>query len=64
MLMWKGFEFEQIFLVVVIMYFICNVVMFGNWMVSGCLDQFFRLKIGFIESGMGWVFFVVEVLEY
>ena len=33
-------------------------------MVSGRLDQFPKLKIGLIESGMGWVPFAVEAMEH
>ena len=31
---------------------------------SGRLDQFPKLKIGLIESGMGWVPFALEALEH
>ncbi|RYD25359.1 MAG: amidohydrolase, partial [Lysobacteraceae bacterium] len=35
-----------------------------NWMVSGRLDKHPGLKIGLIESGMGWIPFAVEALEH
>jgi predicted TIM-barrel fold metal-dependent hydrolase len=36
----------------------------SNFMVSGILDKYEDLKIGLIESGIGWVPFVLEMLEH
>ena len=36
----------------------------SNFMVSGILDKYPKLKIGLIESGAGWVPFVLEALEH
>ena len=36
----------------------------ANFMVSGILDKYEDLKIGLIESGIGWVPFVLEMLEH
>jgi predicted TIM-barrel fold metal-dependent hydrolase len=36
----------------------------SNFMVSGLLDRFPKLKIGLIESGMGWVPFWLEAMEH
>ncbi len=63
-LTWQGFQFEQTLSVVATMFSIGNAATMGNWMVSGRLDQFPKLKIGLIESGMGWVPFAVEALEH
>lgn len=63
-LTWEGFQFEQTLSVVATMFSIGNAATLGNWMVSGRLDQFPKLKIGLIESGMGWVPFAVEALEH
>jgi predicted TIM-barrel fold metal-dependent hydrolase len=63
-LVWQGFEFEQVLSVIATMYSIGNAATLGNWMVSGRLDQFPTLKIGLIESGMGWVPFALEALEH
>lgn len=63
-LTWEGFEFEQTLSVVATMFSIGNAATLGNWMVSGRLDQHPNLKIGMIESGMGWVPFAVEALEH
>ncbi|MFC4595717.1 amidohydrolase family protein [Sphingobium tyrosinilyticum] len=63
-LTWEGFEFEQTLSVIATMYSIGNAATLGNWMVSGRLDRHPKLKIGLIESGMGWVPFAVEALEH
>jgi uncharacterized protein len=63
-LTWEGFSFEQTLSVVATMFSIGNAATLGNWMVSGRLDRHPGLKIGLIESGMGWVPFAVEALEH
>ena len=63
-LTWEGFQFEQTLSVVATMFSIGNAATLGNWMVSGRLDRHPNLKIGLIESGMGWVPFAVEALEH
>src|SRR6202008_15308 len=62
-LTWKGFDFEQALSVVATMFSIGNAATLGNWMVSGRLDRHPKLKIGLIESGMGWGRFAIEALE-
>ena len=63
-LVWEGFAFEQTLAVVATMFSIGNAATLGNWMVSGRLDRHPKLKIGLIESGMGWVPFALEALEH
>jgi predicted TIM-barrel fold metal-dependent hydrolase len=63
-LAWTGFNFERRLAVVATMYSIGNAATLGNWIVSGHLDRFPKLKIGLIESGMGWVPFALEALEH
>lgn len=63
-LVWESFSFEQKLSVVATMFSIGNAATLGNWMVSGLLDKYPKLKIGLIESGMGWVPFAVEALEH
>jgi predicted TIM-barrel fold metal-dependent hydrolase len=61
---WEGFAFEQTLSVVATMFSIGNAATLGNWIVSGRLDRHPKLKIGLIESGMGWVPFALEALEH
>jgi len=61
---WDEFDFEQRLAVASMMYSVGNAANLGNWLVSGVLDRFPKLKIGLIESGLGWVPFVVEMMEH
>ncbi|MBV8804768.1 MAG: amidohydrolase family protein, partial [Sinobacteraceae bacterium] len=63
-LTWEGFAFEQTLSVVATMFSIGNAATLGNWIVSGRLDRHPGLKIGLIESGMGWVPFWLEAMEH
>jgi len=63
-LTWADFAFEQTLAVVATMFSIGNAATLGNWIVSGRLDRHPKLKIGLIESGMGWVPFALEALEH
>jgi predicted TIM-barrel fold metal-dependent hydrolase len=63
-LVWKGLGFEETVSVVSNLYNIGNSATMGNWILSGRLDQFPKLKIGLIESGIGWVPFVLEAIEH
>ncbi|HEY0958723.1 MAG TPA: amidohydrolase family protein [Novosphingobium sp.] len=60
----NNFGFEQKLSVVSMMFAVCNAATLGNWIVSGILDRHPKLKIGLIESGMGWVPFVLESMEH
>jgi len=61
---WDDFSFEQKLAVGAMMFSIGNAATLGNFMVSGLLDKYPKLKIGLIESGMGWVPFAIEALEH
>ncbi|MFA7601823.1 MAG: amidohydrolase family protein, partial [Novosphingobium sp.] len=63
-LTWKSFGFERALAVVSNMFYIANLATMGNWMVSGLLDRYPKLKIGLIESGMGWIPFGIEAMEH
>jgi predicted TIM-barrel fold metal-dependent hydrolase len=63
-LAWKDFSFEERISVVSLMSFVGNAATLGNWMISGRLDRHPGLKIGLIESGMGWIPFALETMEH
>ena len=63
-LVWKTMSFQQKLTVIPIMYSLGNAATLGNWMVSGRLDRHPNLKIGLIESGLGWLPFALEMLEH
>jgi predicted TIM-barrel fold metal-dependent hydrolase len=61
---WEAFNFEQRLAVASMMFSVGNAATLGNWLVSGVLDRYPKLKIGLIESGLGWVPFAVEMMEH
>ncbi|MEZ5736618.1 MAG: amidohydrolase family protein [Novosphingobium sp.] len=63
-LVWEPMSFQQKLSIIPIMFSLGNAATIGNWMVSGRLDRHPDLKIGLIESGVGWVPFVIEMLEH
>ncbi len=63
-LVWKSHSFERALAVASNMFYIGNLATMGNWMVSGLLDKHPDLKIGLIESGLGWLPFGIEALEH
>lgn len=63
-LAWQGMGFEQTLSIASTMYSIGNSATLGNWIVSGRLDRHPKLKIGLVESGMGWVPFALEAYEH
>jgi predicted TIM-barrel fold metal-dependent hydrolase len=46
------------------MLFFCNYKVFVNVLLSGWLERFPKLKIVSVESGVGWIPFMMEALEY
>lgn len=63
-LVWSQMNFQQKLSIIPIMFSLANAATMGNWMSSGLLDRHPGLKIGLIESGMGWVPFALEMLEH
>jgi predicted TIM-barrel fold metal-dependent hydrolase len=63
-MMWRGFDFGQRLAIGAMMMFIGNAATLSNFICSGILDKYPKLKIGLIESGAGWVPFVLEALEH
>jgi predicted TIM-barrel fold metal-dependent hydrolase len=63
-LTWNDFTFAQKLSVGAMMFSLGNAATMGNFMVSGLLDTYPNLRICAVESGMGWVPFVLEALEH
>lgn len=61
---WGGTSFQQQIATLSIILFMNNVKIMLNCMFSGLLDRFPRLKFVSVESGVGWVPFVLEAAEY
>jgi predicted TIM-barrel fold metal-dependent hydrolase len=63
-LTWGTFSFEKRLSVGAMMFSLGNAATMGNFMVSGVLDRYPKLKMCMVESGIGWVPFVLEALEH
>lgn len=61
---WEGFPFQEKLTIYPVMASLGCAATIGNWMVSGLLDRYPKLKIGLIEAGLGWVPFVLEMYEH
>jgi len=62
--MWDNFAFDQRLPISALLHHIgCGATM-SNFMMTGLLDKYDRLKIGLIESGAGWVPFWLEAMEH
>jgi len=61
---WEGFGFQKKLTIYPMMHSLACAATLGNWMVSGLLDRYPKLKIGLIEAGIGWVPFALEMLEH
>ena len=61
---WDNLGFDQRLPIHSIIHFVGCAASMSNFMVSGILDKYPNLKIGLIESGMGWVPFWLEAMEH
>jgi predicted TIM-barrel fold metal-dependent hydrolase len=61
---WDNLGFDQRLPIHALLHHIGVCATMANFMVSGILDKYPKLKIGLIESGAGWVPFVLEAMEH
>jgi len=61
---WDNLGFDQRLPMQAMMGHLATCATLANFMVSGLLDKYPKLKIGLIESGIGWVPFVLEAMEH
>jgi predicted TIM-barrel fold metal-dependent hydrolase len=61
---WPGLEGPAAIAAVACQGFVGNVRWLVNLIFSGLLDRFPRLKLVSVESGLGWIPFVLELCEY
>ena len=64
MAIWDNLGFDQRLPINALIYHIGCAATMSNFMVSGLLDKYTELKVGLIESGMGWVPFWLEGMEH
>lgn len=61
---WDNLGFDQKLPIHAMLHHMGTCATMSNFMVSGILDKYPKLKIGLIESGSGWVPFVLEAMEH
>ena len=61
---WDNLGFDQKLPIHALLHHIGCAATMSNFMVSGILDAYPKLKIGLIESGTGWVPFWLEAMEH
>lgn len=61
---WKDFDFQTKLAIGAMLFYIGNAATLGNFIVSGLMDKYQKMKIVSVESGIGWVPFLLEALEY
>jgi predicted TIM-barrel fold metal-dependent hydrolase len=61
---WKSYGWETRMAVGSMLMYMGNAATIANWLYSGLFDEFPGLKIVSVESGMGWIPFVLESIEY
>jgi uncharacterized protein len=61
---WDNLGFDQKLPIHALLHHVGCAATMSNFMVSGLLDAYPKLKIGLIESGMGWVPFWLEAMEH
>ncbi|MFM6932153.1 MAG: amidohydrolase family protein [Novosphingobium sp.] len=62
--MWDNLGFDQKLPISALIHNMGCAATLMNFLVSPLLDRFEKLKIGLIESGAGWVPFIIEALEH
>lgn len=63
-LVWDGFEFERKLAVGSMLFYVGNAATIANFIISGLFDKYPKLKMVSVESGVGWIPFVLDALEY
>ncbi len=61
---WKDFDFGRKLAIGAMLFYIGNAATMANFMLSGILDKYPRMKMVSVESGIGWIPFLLEALEY
>ena len=63
-LAWDDFPFERRMAVGSALFYLGNAATLSNFLVSGLFDRYPGLHMVSVESGLGWVPFILEALEY
>ena len=61
---WKNFGPERNLAIAATMFYMSNAGTIANFLMSGIFDTYPNLRIASVESGVGWIPFLIEALEY
>jgi predicted TIM-barrel fold metal-dependent hydrolase len=61
---WNGFSYGQRMAVVSMLLYMGNAATLANFIVSGLYDKYTNLRMVSVESGVGWIPFALEAMEY
>ena len=61
---WKNFGPERNLAIAATMFYMSNAGTIANFLLSGIFDTYPNLRIASVESGVGWIPFLIEALEY
>lgn len=61
---WSDYGFERSLAIAATLFYISNAATMANFLLSGLFDKYEHLKCVSVESGLGWIPFVLEALEY
>lgn len=61
---WNKFDFPRRLAVGAMLFYIGNAATMANFIVSGLFDKYPKMKMVSVESGIGWIPFLLEALEY
>jgi predicted TIM-barrel fold metal-dependent hydrolase len=61
---WSDYGFERNTAIAATLFYMSNAATLANFLMSGLFDTYPGLKMVSVESGLGWVPFVLEALEY
>src|SRR5712692_5870796 len=61
---WSSYGFERKLAIAATMFYLSNAATLANFLLSDLFDRYPNLKLVSVESGIGWIPFVLEALEY
>jgi len=61
---WDDYGIEKHLALASTLFYLANWATIGNFLISGLFDKYQNLKIVSVESGIGWIPFALDALEY
>jgi predicted TIM-barrel fold metal-dependent hydrolase len=61
---WDDYGMEKHLALASTLFYLANWATIGNFLISGLFDRYEHLKVVSVESGIGWIPFALDALEY